>query len=125
MGRTICRVVLTVAALLAPTAVATAGIYLPAEPDGSLLSIEGDPPKPLPVEEYHNVLLPQIIGVGLPPRPNIPGSKARLKYQHARDQLRRKGLTALSPDELVSLSGYQIRLREYAPAEETLRAALR
>jgi hypothetical protein len=125
MGRTICRVVLTVAALLAPTAVATAGIYLPAEPDGSLLPIEGDPPKPLPFEEYHNVLLPQIIGVGLPPRPNIPESKPRLKYQQARDQLLRKGLTALSADELVSLSGYQIRLREYAPAEETLRAALR
>jgi tetratricopeptide (TPR) repeat protein len=119
------RVVLVLAVGLTIVPIAHAGIYLPADPEGALLPIEGDPPKPLPFDEFHNVLLPRIIGVGLPPRPGLPESQLRQQYQHARDQLRRKGLTALSAEEAVSLSGYQIRLREYTPAEETLRAALR
>jgi hypothetical protein len=104
---------------------AAAGVYLPADPKHQLIPVEAEPPQPMPYRQFHDSW-PDVLAIGRAALPGVDESKTlHGQYLAARDQLLHKGLAALSAEEVIDLSGRQIRLRDYAPAEETLRAGLR
>src|SRR5262249_21182983 len=99
-----------------------AGVYLPAEqPD--LVPTENGQGQPMPFGQFHDLVYPEVRALGLPLPKDPNGSPRTQQYRERRDALIKKGLSNLSADELISLSGYQIRLRELPAAEATLAPA--
>jgi tetratricopeptide (TPR) repeat protein len=98
-------------------------LYLPAEPVEALLPfpIQAGHRQPLSPDEFRQRLQFHAIAVGL----DRPGNTLHERYRSARDRLASRDPLSLSADEVVSLSGYQLRLRDVSNAMALLREASR
>jgi tetratricopeptide (TPR) repeat protein len=114
-------VCLTLIGLLTATPV-RAGVYLPTE-EPILVPVDDGQGRPMPSQQFQNIVFPLVRSLGLPLPGKPEGSDETKQYREKRDALLKKGRANLSADEIIALSGYQIRLRELAEAELTLAPA--